>query len=480
MIRGRPRHVSVALLALGDSGVKAAPLLRSLGGWDNRLSVCACIRAMGAELFNIFSTSHITSSWLIEHVQVMVDLAPSQTPSARGSEDNNKKEDTRQISPGWHRPACADWQGEDGQSHSLPGLALSICYDPGTNTAFFKLQARVDIKGCSHYLFYLHIAPENIEELALCSSLPENNESKPAHLERALRFQTSQHAALVSPSWPCQTKNPESETNLQLLHLLSRAAVFTLRVSIPHRTIPDTSFLALSEALASKCLRSNSDQANVQRYYRGQGGIAIDLTDVSTTAVAEAHQRNCAEPTGQADILDQPPAYDQAVIEKSTSDPLVYSPPSKKRRRDSPVLEQDDLFTQSSKSLYEDLKQIVAENIRLAQTNEANMLLLRSKSEQFEKTVAELKDENQQLRTCIATMSEKLETLEQRIASEGEELERKVDVLEDRVTSLDAWTGDHECDAEIMKDLARDVIEEDSEELFNRLIARLTDRLLGS
>ena len=110
----------------------------------------------------------------------------------------------------------------------------------------------------------------------------------------------------------------------------------------------------------------------------------------------------------------------------------------------------------------------------------SGMLLLRSKSELFERTVAELKDENQQLRTCIATMSEKLETLKQRISSEGEELERKVDVLEDRVTSLDAWTGDHECDAEIMKDLARDVIEEDSEELFNRLIARLTDRLLGS
>ncbi|ETS81602.1 hypothetical protein PFICI_06604 [Pestalotiopsis fici W106-1] len=431
-------------------GVKAAPLLRSLGGWDNRQPG-------------------------------MVDLAAPPTPSACGSADNKTEEENiSHISAGWHRPVRADWQGEDGQSHSLPGLALSIYHDSGTRTAFFKLQARVDIKGCNHYLFYLHIAPEGVEQLALCSPLTTDNESTPTHLERALRFQISQPAVLVSPCWPCQPKNPESETNLHLLQLLGRATVFTLRFGIPCRTIPDASFVALSDALTSRTLKSNSDQANIQRYYRGQGGIAINLTDASTTAATGIHQENRAEPTSQAETIDQPPAYDQAVIEKSTSDPLVYSPPSKKRRRDSPIIERDELFAQSTKSLYEDLKQIVAENIRLAQTNEANMVLLRSKSEQFEKTVAELKDENRQLRNCIATMSDKLETLEQRLVSAGEELDRKVDLLEDRVTSLDAWTEDHECDAEIVKDLAREVIEEDSEELFNRLIARLTDRLQGS
>lgn len=417
---------------------------------------------------------------LTENEQVMVLQALPEAPSVCESKHDNKGEDAfPQISAGWHRPVSAEWQDQDGQSYSLSDLALSICCCPITKTAFFKLQLRVDIKGSSHYLFYLHIAPERIQRLALCSTFAEKS-SKPNHDERCLRFQTSQPTILVAPCWPCHPKNEQSGANFHLLEMLGRASVFTLKFSIPCRLISDASFLALTNVLASENLKSHVDQANVERYYRGQGGHAIDLAKSSNAVTSEEHQPSHAGSLHQRDFMDQPPAYDQAVIEQSSSEPLLHSPPSKKRRRDSPFTDRDDLLAQSIKSLCEDLKTTVAENVKLAQTNEANVTLFRSKSEQFEKTVGELRDENHELRVLITTMNDKLRTLEQRLAHDGEELERRVDVLEDRVTSLDAWTEDHENDFDLVKDLAREVIEEDSEELFNRLISRLTDRLHGS
>ncbi|KAK8107040.1 uncharacterized protein PG998_009053 [Apiospora kogelbergensis] len=423
----------------------------------------------------------------------MADVAPPPSPPAYDdtstdseishiSTDDKSEASISQISASWHRFARAEWQSPDGQEHSLPDLALSLCYCSVTNTSFFKLQTRVDLEGCKHYYFYLHVAPERMRHLALVSptSTQENDPNT-----RCLRFEMTQPAILVAPCWPCRVKNPQAEKTLQLLQLLGQAAVFTLVVSIPLRFISDASFRALSDALANQTLKSDPDQSNIRRYYRGQGGIAIDLGSPPIVDVLKGKQPQSGTeesselPSGPADV---PPSYNQAVTDASSPDPLTCSPPNKKRRLDSPIAEQDDLLAPSTKSFREDIKQTIPETSQLS--------LFRSMFEHFDKTMTELKEENRQLkqavsevadmRTTIATLNSKVESLERRLDAEGEELERRVDGLEDGLTSLDAWTEDHhEYDADQVKDVVREVFEDDFDNMSDRLIERIIDRLRG-
>ncbi|KAK8040092.1 hypothetical protein PG993_008503 [Apiospora rasikravindrae] len=404
----------------------------------------------------------------------MADLAAPPSPPAYDTSTDSelshvsasdKTEETgSHISACWHRSVRAEWQDVDGQAQSLPDLSLSICYNPIANTAFLKLQTRVDLEGCKHYHFYLHIAPERIQNLGLVSPTTTQENSPNT---RCLRFELTQPAILVAPLWPCRPKNPQSERSLQSLQELGQAPVFTLVASIPLRNISDTSFRSLSDALTRRSLTTDLDQANVCRYYRGQGGTAVDLAGPPA-----AHEGKGKEPqycAGDANELpsaaasDIPPSYNQAVTDASSPDPLLCSPPNKKRRRESSVTEHIDSSTQSTKSLRGDLKQLAPEPSQLA--------LFRSMFEHFEKAMMELREENRELkqavgevaglRATIDTLNNKVESLERRLDAEGEELERRVDGVEDGLTSLDAWTEDHEYDAGQVKDLVREVFEED-------------------
>ncbi|KAK8025261.1 hypothetical protein PG990_003084 [Apiospora arundinis] len=340
--------------------------------------------------------------------------------------------------------------------------------------AFFKIQARVDLEGCKHYHFYLHAAPERVRHVTLASPTPTPDNDPNT---RCLRFDMMQPAILVAPCWPCRAKNPQSEKTLQLLQLLGQAAFFNLVVNIPHRTIPDASFRALSNALASQSITSDPDQSNIRRYYRGQGGTAVDLTCPPITDVLKGKQpQSCTG--GSSDLTtglaDVPPSYNQAVTDASSPDPLSCSPPNKKRRRDSPNTEPDNLFP-PTKSFGEDIKQLVPESSQLS--------LFRSMFEHFDKAVTELKEENRQLRQAvsevadmrasIAALNSKVESLESRLNTEGEELERRIDGLEDGLTSLDAWTEDHhEYDADQVKDVVREVFEEDFDDVLGHVRTR--------
>lgn len=417
----------------------------------------------------------------------MADVAPPPSPpaydtstdsdSSRISADNKAEDIVQQISACWHRSALAEWQDRDGQDHSLPDLALSLCYCPTANTTFFKLQTRVDLEGCKHYHFYLHLAPERIRSLAPVrpTSTPENGPNT-----RCLRFEMAQPSVLVAPSWPCRPKNSQSETTLQLLQSLGQASVFTIVVSISLRTISDASFRALSAALTRQSLKADPDQTNVRRYYRGQGGIAIDLNDPPSDDVQKGKQPQHFP--ASAATSDVPPSYNQAVTDAPSPDPLSCSPPNKKRRLDSTVTEHEDPPTQSSaKSMRGDLKQLAPENPQLA--------LFRSMFEHFEKTVVGLREENRELRQAVSEVADlratitalnsKVESLERRLDAEGEELERRVDGVEDGLTSLEAWTEDHEYDAGQVKDLVREVFEEDFDSVSDRLIDNIIGRLRG-
>ncbi|KAK7980220.1 hypothetical protein PG989_012677 [Apiospora arundinis] len=421
----------------------------------------------------------------------MADVAPPPSPPADDSSTDSElshistddKPDAAitQISASWHRSARAEWQGRDGHEYSLPDLALSLCYGSVTKTGFFKIQARVDLEGCKHYHFYLHATPERVRHVTLASPTPTPDNDPNT---RCLRFDMMQPAILVAPCWPCRAKNPQSEKTLQLLQLLGQAALFNLVVNIPHRTIPDASFRTLSNALASQSLTSDPDQSNIRRYYRGQGGTAVDLTCPPITDVLKGKQpQSCAG--GSSDLTtglaDVPPSYNQAVTDASSPDPLSCSPPNKKRRRDSPNTEPDNLFP-PTKSFGEDIKQLVPESSQLS--------LFRSMFEHFDKAVTELKEENRQLRQAvsevadmrasIAALNSKVESLESRLNTEGEELERRIDGLEDGLTSLDAWTEDHhEYDADQVKDVVREVFEEDFDDVSDRFIERIISRLRG-
>ncbi|KAK8086016.1 hypothetical protein PG994_000990 [Apiospora phragmitis] len=425
----------------------------------------------------------------------MADLAPPVYDTSTDSElshisiDDKPEEPPSQILACWHRSVRAEWQDVDGQLHSLPELALSICYSPVANTAFFKLQTRVDLEGCKHYHFYLHVAPERIRSLALVSptTMQENGSTLPGPNTRCLRFEMTQPAVLVAPSWPCHTKNPRSERSLQLLQQLGQATVFTLVANIPLRTISDLSFRALSESLSRQCLKTDPDQANIRRYYRGQGGIAVDLANPPTTDVRKGKQpQYCAgdaKALPSTSVADVPPPYNQAVTDASSPDPLLCSPPSKKRRRDSAVTEHDDHPPPPATSFRGDLKRLVPENSQLS--------LFRSMFEHFEKAMAELREENRELRQAasevagmratIAALNHKVESLEQRLDADGEELERRVDGVEDGLASLDAWTDDHdhEYDANQVKDVVREVFEEDLDNVSDRLIENIIGRLRG-
>lgn len=413
---------------------------------------------------------------------------PSSLPAYDTSTDSdsshistdNKAEETenvQSISACWHRLARAEWQDHDGQNHSLPDLALSLCYCPIANTAFLKLQTRVDLEGCKHYHFYLHLAPERIRSLALVSpTLTQENGPN----TRCLRFEMMQRSDLVAPSWPCRPKNAQSGTTLQLLQSLGQASVFTIVVSIPLRTISDASFRALSDALTRQSLKADPDQSNVRRYYRGQGGVAVDLNDPPSDAALKGKQPQYFP--ASATTSDVPPSYNQAVTDASSPDPLTCSPPNKKRRLDNDDPEQDDPSTQSSaKSMRGDWKQLAPENPQLA--------LFRSMFEHFEKTVMGLREENRELRQAVSEVADlratitalnsKVESLERRLDSDSEELERRVDGVEDGLTSLDAWTEDHEYDADQVKDLVREVFEEDFDSVSDRLIDNIIGRLRG-
>ncbi|KAK7949301.1 uncharacterized protein PG986_010187 [Apiospora aurea] len=406
----------------------------------------------------------------------MADLATTPSPPAYDtstdselshvSVDDKIEEAASHISACWHRSVRAEWQDVEGQIQSLPDLALSICYNPIANTTFFKLQTRVDLEGCKHYHFYLHVAPERVQSLSLVSPTSKRENSPNT---RCLRFELTQPAVLVAPLWPCHSKNPQSERSLQLLQLLGQASLFTLVASIPLRTISDVSFRSLSDALARKSLATDPDQANVRRYYRGQGGIAVDLAGPPAADEGKGKQpQYCAGHANElpsAATSDIPPSYNQAVTDTSSPDPLLCSPPNKKRRRESSVTEHNDPPAQSAKSLRGDLKQLPPEPSQLA--------LFRSMFEHFEKAMMELREENRELkqavgevadlRATIAALNTKVESLERRLDAEGEELERRVDVVEDGITSLDAWTEDHdhEYDAGQVKDVVREVFEED-------------------
>ncbi|KAK8093453.1 hypothetical protein PG997_000138 [Apiospora hydei] len=353
------------------------------------------------------------------------------------SVDNKIEETASHISACWHRSVRAEWQDVDGQIQSLPDLALSICYNPIANTAFFKLQTRVDLEGCKHYHFYLHVAPERVQKPGT---------RQPNLDTRQCRLSSLHRSGHVIP------KNPQSERSLQLLQLLGQAAVFTLVASIPLRTISDVNFRSLSDALARKNLTTDPDQANVRRYYRGQGGTAVDLA--GPAADCEGKESN------HSIVQNMRTSY-----HASSPDPLLCSPPNKKRRRESSVTEHNNPPTQSAKSLRGDLKQLAPEPSQLA--------LFRSMFEHFEKAMKELREENRELkqavgevadlRATITALNTKVESLERRLDAEGEELERRVDVVEDGLTSLDAWTEDHdhEYDAGQVKDIVREVFEED-------------------
>ncbi|KAK7978667.1 hypothetical protein PG988_006157 [Apiospora saccharicola] len=411
----------------------------------------------------------------------MADVAPPPSPPAYDastdsdsslvSPDIKAVETGQSISACWHRSALAEWQGHDGTNHSLPDLALSLCYSPTANTTFLKLQTRVDLEGCKHYHFYLHLAPERIRSLALVtptSTLTQENGPN----TRCLSFEMTQPSILVAPLWPCRPKNTQSETTLQLLQSLGRASVFTLVVNIPLRTISDASFRVLSAALTRQSLEADPDQDNVRRYYRGQGGIAINLNDPPRDDVQKGKQPQYslggANELASAATSDVPPSYNQAVTDASSPDPLACSPPNKKRRLDSTVPEHEDPPTQSSaKSMRGDWKQLAPET--------PQMVLFRSMFEHFEKAMTELREENRELRQAVSEVADlratvtalnsKVESLERRLDAEGEELERRVDGVEDAITSLDAWTEDHEYDAGQVKDLVREVFEEDFDSL---------------
>ncbi|KAK8135075.1 hypothetical protein PG984_007087, partial [Apiospora sp. TS-2023a] len=449
-------------IKLGSQGCSFA---RSLGGWDNRQY----------------------RSWS------MADVAPPPSPpaydvstdsdSSHVSPDIKAVETGQSISACWHRSALAEWQDHDGTNNSLPDLALSLCYCPTANTAFLKLQTRVDLEGCKHYHLYLHLAPERIRSLAPVSpnSTQENGQNT-----RCLQVEMMQHSVLVAPSWPCRPKNIQSEKTLQLLQSLGKASVFTIVVSIPLRTISDASFRALSAALTRQSVKADPDQANVRRYYRGQGGIAIDLNDPPSDDVTKGkqpeHFSGSAHEFASATPSDVPPSYNQAVTNPSSPDPLACSPPNKKRRLDSSITEHEDHATQSSaKSMRGDFKQLATENPQLA--------LFRSMFEHFEKTVVGLREENRELRLAVSEVADlratitalnsKVESLERRLDAEGEELERRVDGAEDGLTSLEAWTEDHEYDAGQVKDLVREVFEEDFDSVSDRLIDNIIGRLRG-
>ncbi|KAK7919998.1 hypothetical protein PG985_008020 [Apiospora marii] len=419
----------------------------------------------------------------------MADVAPPPSPPAYDTSidsdsshisADNKAEGTETVQPisaCWHRSARAEWQDHDGQNHSLPDLALSLCYCPTANTTFFKLQTRVDLEGCKHYHFYLHLAPERIRSLAPASPTSTQDDGPNT---RCLRFEMTQPSVLVAPSWPCRPKNTQSETTLQLLQSLGQASVFTIVVSIPLRTISDASLRSLSAALTRQSLKADPDQANVRRYYRGQGGIAVDLNDPPSDKAQKGKQPQCF--SASAATSDVPPSYNQAVTDASSPDPLTCSPPNKKRRLDNNVPGQDDPSTQSSaKSMRGDWKQLAPENPQLS--------LFRSMFEHFEKTVMGLREENRELRQAVSEVADlratitalnsKVESLERRLDADSEELERRVDGVEDGVTSLEAWTEDHEYDADQVKDLVREVFEEDFDNVSDRLIDNIIGRLRG-
>jgi regulator of replication initiation timing len=429
--------------------------------------------------------------------------------------EQEAQHDAKSITAGWHRSVRAEWVDGNGLTHSLPDLSLSIHYSTPAKTAFFKLQTRIDLKSCKAYLVYLHFAPEILRRLTTSRTRTQGGANA-----RCLHVETAEPAALIVPRWPCQPKNPRMAKKMEQFQALGRCLSFRLHTTIPPRAASDAAFQTMSDALARQDLKADTDEADYQGYYRGQGASYVDLTlptslvdsisqeegRVALDEAAPGPSRQEKPPLGDG----LPPSYRQVVAESS-------SPPSKKRRRaESHVAAQGDVerkhgglslvlerveraldvlradsagmrvemqelqrANQEMRHENGQLKEYVAALEKRSDGAEKALDALRAHNEQLRADVRQLRHEDWEMRLDNEELKRYMADLEERLnkAEDHYDLEERVDGVEYEMASLEAWREDHECDHDYIKDTVRQILEEETDELSAAVVALIAQRL---
>lgn len=349
---------------------------------------------------------------------------------------------------------------------------------------------------------------------------------------RYLHFETRRAATLIVPRYPCEAKSVDWARKFQLFQSLGQAPSFTLAVSIPLRTIPDAVLRALAKAFARQDLAADAEEARYQRYYRGRA-IAVDLAVPNLAgipSVAELagyrHQDDKAPDLNvqpktvpapsygvsgtQPPSYQVPPSYNQSVDESSSPDPLRGSPPTKKRRRTSPgpsatsgkaegLLPMLQRLEQSVGRLQDANWRIRAEYQELRKENRVarqENAGLRTENQRLHVAQRRAHADNQELRAAVAALETRVGALAGRLDAESaargenqEDVEARLDQVDERLDGIDeelitmeAWRDDHdmdrdELDREEMREVAREVLDDETEGLCENVLDTIVQRL---